>query len=250
VVAEVRRLLVVFAHPDDETFICGGTLAKMAKEGIEVMLVCATKGEMGRRMGKPPFSNRETLGLLRDIELKNACEALGITHLRYLGLIDKMVEFENEDQLAGRIVRIIREWKPQVVLTFHERFGGHADHCAIGRVATLAFQRAGEAKWYTDQETDGLAPYQPERLHFIAWHDMAKNAASLGIDPAQVTTVDIQTAAREKMLAFRAHISQSQLDVGLWKPDDLVVKRFGGQEYFLQGNKPYYKGERHLFEHA
>ncbi len=56
-----RKLLAVFAHPDDETFICGGTLARYAKLGVEITLLCATKGAMGRRMGTPPFVNRETM---------------------------------------------------------------------------------------------------------------------------------------------------------------------------------------------
>ncbi len=56
------KLLAVFAHPDDETFICGGTLAKYASEGVEIALVSATRGEMGRRMGNPPYLNRSRWG--------------------------------------------------------------------------------------------------------------------------------------------------------------------------------------------
>lgn len=59
--SEIRKLLAVFAHPDDESFICGGTLAKYASAGVEITLVSATRGEMGRRMGNPPYLNRETM---------------------------------------------------------------------------------------------------------------------------------------------------------------------------------------------
>ncbi|WP_207205070.1 PIG-L family deacetylase [Peribacillus sp. TH16] len=70
--------MVILAHPDDESFLCGGTIAKISKLGVQVTLLCATKGEMGRRMGNPILTTRESLPKLRELELKNACEELGI----------------------------------------------------------------------------------------------------------------------------------------------------------------------------
>jgi N-acetylglucosamine malate deacetylase 2 len=141
--APQRKLLAVFAHPDDESFICGGTLAKYASEGVEITLVSATKGDMGRRMGNPPYLNRETMAAARELELRQACECLGIRHLMFLGIRDKTVEFIDADSLADRIADLIRETNPDVVLTFHEVWGGHPDHCAIGKATTTAFRRAG-----------------------------------------------------------------------------------------------------------
>lgn len=74
-----QRLLVVLAHPDDESFLCGGTIAKMSERGVHITLLCATKGEMGRRMGNPILTSRETLPGVRVRELKSACKELGST---------------------------------------------------------------------------------------------------------------------------------------------------------------------------
>ncbi len=242
-----RKLLAVFAHPDDETFICGGTLARFAKEGVRITLVSATKGEMGRRMGKPPFVNRETMPALREQELRKACGILGIQDLRFLGIRDKLVEFEPLEKLVGRIVTVIRELRPQVVLTFHEKIGGHPDHCAIGKAATLAFQQAGDPNRYPEHRGQGLKPFAPERLYFISFGEAMKRPERYGFLPEQITRIDVSACRAEKMRAFRAHRSQTELDSWLWGSDSDVMRKFSGEEYFIQGNMPFRKGERDLF---
>lgn len=119
-----RKLLAVFAHPDDESFICGGTLAKYARLGVEITLVSATRGEMGRRMGNPPYVNRETMPTVREKELREACEVLGIHRLIFLDIRDKTVQFLDPEWLTERIAALIKEVEPDVVLTFHEKLGG------------------------------------------------------------------------------------------------------------------------------
>lgn len=143
-----RHLLVVFPHPDDETFACGGTIASHAAAGTPVTYLCATRGEMGRRMGKPAFATRESLPLLREQELRQACAALGIADLRLLGICDKTVEFLDPAALAARIGAVIDEVRPSLVLTFHPVHGGHPDHCAVGAAtvqAVAARPRAGRS---------------------------------------------------------------------------------------------------------
>jgi bacillithiol biosynthesis deacetylase BshB2 len=234
--AVAKRIVAVFAHPDDETFVCGGTLAKYAKEGASITLLCATKGEMGRRMGTPPFANRETMPKLREGELREACRLLGIQDLRFLGIRDKLVECENAESLTLRIMEVIRERKPQVVLTFHERIGGHPDHCAIGRATTLACQRV----------RDEL----PEmRLFFITYGETMKKPEPYGFHKEQISVIDIGAHRKTKMLAFRAHRSQTEMDKSLWRPDDKVIQRFGTAEYFIQGSTPFVPGETDLFSH-
>lgn len=88
--------------------------------------------------------NRETMGAAREQELRNACASLGIRDLRFLDIRDKTVEFIDEELLIGRIAGLMEEIEPDVVLTFHERLGGHPDHCAIGKATTAAFRRLGE----------------------------------------------------------------------------------------------------------
>lgn len=242
-----RKLLAVFAHPDDETFICGGTLSRYAKEGAAITLISATKGEMGRRMGKPPFVNRETMPKLREKELMKACEHLEIQDLRFLGIRDKTVEYANFEELVGRIVGIIREIEPEVVLTFHEKLGGHPDHCAIGLAAIAAFRQSGDPSRYNEQLKEGLRPYASSKLYFVSFGDAMKQPEKYGLSKDQITQIDVSCSTKEKMLAFRAHRCQTELDEWLWGPDNKVLQHFGKYEYFIQGEGRRNAGETDLF---
>ncbi|MBP3963825.1 PIG-L family deacetylase [Paenibacillus lignilyticus] len=215
-----RKLLAVFAHPDDESFICGGTLAKYAAEGVEITLVSATKGDMGRRMGNPPYLNRETMAAAREQELREACDCLGIGRLIFFGLRDKTVEFADEELLIGRIEALIREVEPDVVLTFHERYGGHPDHCAIGKAATEAFRRSADKG----------------ALFFITFGDALKHPEHFGYTAKDVVRVDVQAHNAAKLAAFRAHRCQTEIDEWVWQPDKAALSRFGKYEYFLKGD--------------
>lgn len=219
--APLRKLLAVFAHPDDESFICGGTLAKYASEGVEVTLVCATRGEMGRRMGNPPYLNRETMAAARERELREACACLGIEHLRFLDIRDKTVEFVEEGRLAERIKDIIRELEPDIVFTFHEVLGGHPDHCAIGKATTAAFHQAA----------------LPGDLYFISYGDAMEHPEPFGYSRKDVVKIDVCAHLEAKLAAFRAHRCQTEIDEWVWLPDHEALAKFGRYEYFLKGNK-------------
>ncbi|QHW31403.1 LmbE family protein [Paenibacillus rhizovicinus] len=218
--APKRKLLAVFAHPDDETFICGGTFAKYAAEGVEMTLVSATRGEMGRRMGNPPYLNRETIAPARELELREACDHLGIGNLMFFDIRDKTVEFEDEELLTRRIEDLIREIDPDVVLTFHELYGGHPDHCAIGKVTTAAFRRSA---------TRGA-------LYFITFGDAMERPERYGHTRKDVIKVDVQAYNEAKLAAFRAHRCQTEIDEWVWLSDKEALSRFGRYEYFLKGD--------------
>ena len=241
-------LLVALAHPDDETFICGGALAAFAAAGGAIHLVCATRGEHGRRLGDPPYTTREGLPVEREAELREACRALGIGGLTLLGLRDKCLEFEDEDALAARFALHMRRVRPEGVLTFHEDRGGHPDHCAVGRAATLAWRRAGEPVWHPEQLAGGVRAFQPARLYYLAGGDLAKEPAKHGLTADQITAVECRPVARQKMSAFRAHRTQTQMDRDLWDADEgKVLARFArGTEFFQQANPPFAPGERGL----
>lgn len=185
-----RHVLVVLAHPDDETFGCGGTIALHAKAGTPVTYVCATRGEMGRSMGNPVFATRESMPLLREKELRDACAVLGVGDLRFLGLRDKTVEFVDPDLLAGRIRAIIDEVKPSLVITFYPGYGVHPDHNAIG-VATI-------------KAIAGMPKAERPEVHCKAF---GHNVEDLG--PAQ--EVDVTSVLDAKLKAFEAHRSQTQV---------------------------------------
>lgn len=241
------RLLVVLAHPDDETFICGGALAAFSRAGGDIHLVVATRGEHGRRLGRPPFATRETLPDLREQELRAACRALGIARLSLLGLRDKCLEFEDPDALAGRVAFHIRRDRPEALLTFHPERGGHSDHCAIGRAATAAWERAGDPLRYPEQLVSGLAPFQPGRLYRLSSAEVATHPGQHGHTPEQFTRVHVGAVAGAKLAAYRAHRSQTQLDAALWEEGEGPVSRMaGGTEWFEQVNPPFTAGESGL----
>lgn len=219
--APLKKLLAVFAHPDDESFICGGTLAKYASQEVDITLVSATRGEMGRRMGNPPYLNRESMAAAREIELRNACDHLGIRQLQFLDIRDKTVEFIDENRLTTRIAELIHEIDPDVVLTFHEKLGGHPDHCAIGKATTAAFQRTG----------------QRGSLYFISFGDAMERPERYGYSHKDVVKIDVHAHLDAKLAAFRAHRCQTEIDEWVWQSDQEAKARFGKHEYFLKADR-------------
>ena len=175
-----KRLLFAFPHPDDESFGPGGTIAKYAREGVDVHYVCATRGEVGTvdpEMLKPyeHLPEDQRLGALRGQELRRAADILKLTGLHYLGYRDSGMPgteanrdpraFINADpeRVTGQLVKILRSVQPQVVVTF-DPFGGygHPDHIFIHQRVTEAFHAAGDAACYPEAG----APYQPQKLYW------------------------------------------------------------------------------------
>jgi LmbE family N-acetylglucosaminyl deacetylase len=168
-----RKILSVLAHPDDESFGMGGTLAKYAAEGVEVHLICATRGEAGE-VDPEYLKGHTSIAALRVEELNCAVKELGIEPVRLLEYRDSGMtgSADNEnpralinaplDQVAGEIADIIREIKPQVVLTF-DPIGGyrHPDHIFIHEAATRAFKLAGDAAYPGNHPS-----YQPAKLYY------------------------------------------------------------------------------------
>ncbi len=145
--------------------------------GWRVVLAVATRGEAGE-IADPSLATPDTLGEVREGELRAACEVLGIEEVRFLGYCDSGMAGtpENElptslhradpEQVTGRLVALIREVRPQIVLTF-EPFGiyGHPDHIAVSRYTTQAFDLAGDPMAYPSAED----PWGPQRLYYCAF---------------------------------------------------------------------------------
>jgi bacillithiol biosynthesis deacetylase BshB2 len=136
-----KHVLVVFPHPDDESFGPAGTIKKYTESGVPVTYACLTLGEMGRNMGNPQFANRESLPELRKKELLEACDILGIKDLRMLGYRDKTIEFEDESEVIDRIKKIILEVKPSLIITHYPGYGVHPDHDATGKATVAAVKQ-------------------------------------------------------------------------------------------------------------
>lgn len=130
-----KHVVIVFPHPDDESFGTAGVIKKFREEGVPVTYLCGTLGEMGRNMGTPPFANRETLKNFRKEELKDACEFLDIDY-EVLGFRDKTIEFEKVEDAAARVKEALDRIEPSLVITHYPEHGVHPDHNALG-VATI-----------------------------------------------------------------------------------------------------------------
>lgn len=187
-IEDVTSLLVVLAHPDDESFGTAGIMALLRARGIPVAYICATGGQMGRHMGVPPTGTRESLPWRRRIELDNAMRAVGVTDVHRLGLWDKTVEFEDEDVLARRIGAIMEKMKPSHVITFHTVHSGHPDHMAVGRATFAAV---------------GALP-EDQRPH--VWCP-AVRSDEIELD-LPLLVVDVEAAEEAKRAAFFSHKSQ------------------------------------------
>jgi len=159
------RILAVFAHPDDESICAGGTLAKYAAEGAEIMVVSATRGDAGQihDAGAAP---RRTLGRIREQELRLACRRLGIRHVACLDYGDGTLDRLAPQLLARHITQLIRSFRPAIVLTFGpDGAYGHPDHIAIGAATTVACDMAGDAMAFTEQLADGLTLWKPDAVY-------------------------------------------------------------------------------------
>jgi LmbE family N-acetylglucosaminyl deacetylase len=149
---ESLKLLVVFAHPDDESMGMGGTLAKYSAEGVETHLVCGSRGERGWFGPEEQNPGFEILGQTRTVELERAVRALGMKSVNFLGYMDGDVDKADHAEAVSRIAAHIRRIKPQVVVTFPPDGNyGHPDHIAVGQFTSAAIVCAADSA-YTDAE--------------------------------------------------------------------------------------------------
>lgn len=126
-----KHVVVIYAHPDDESFGAAGTIINFRKQEVPVTYLCGTLGEMGRNMGSPIFANRETLPKIREQELYDACKYLDI-NVRLLGYRDKTIEYEDRHEVAHHIKGILEDIKPSLVITHYPDYAVHPDHNALG----------------------------------------------------------------------------------------------------------------------
>jgi len=191
-------MLVVVAHPDDETFGMGGTLALYAYLGVEIHLICTTRGEVGE-VDAEKMKGFSSIGDLREHELRCAANVLGLREVHFLGYRDSGMPGSDEnkhpdafinasvDDVAEIIAVMMREIKPDVVLTF-DPIGGymHPDHIAAHKATVAAFELASDKSFVTNQ----LKSFQPKKLYF---HIIPRTFLKLvvrfmplfGVDPSQ-----------------------------------------------------------------
>jgi N-acetylglucosamine malate deacetylase 2 len=211
-----QRILVVLPHPDDEAFGLSGTLAKYISQGAQVTYACLTLGEMGRNMGIPPFATRVTLPEIRKKELEQSCRAIGIQDLRMLGFHDKTIEFEDREQLDGRISALLTELNPSLVITFYPGFSVHPDHDACGAAVIRTIGRL------------------PEDRRPLVYCLAFSNNHEQSIGKADVIN-DVKDFINAKMESIKAHRSQFQAAelLGNGKLSDKEIQdRFGTERFW------------------
>jgi len=184
--AQSRRLLGVFAHPDDEVFCVGGTLAQWAEAGGETMILCATRGEAGQ-IQDARAATRSTLGSVREYELRAACAQLGVRHVECLDYGDGTLAEVDVATLAGHIATAIRAFQPDVVVTFGPDGGsGHPDHIAISRATTEACQVVAREDGWLPQPYYSVFPRQHGWLCHRLAHWLTTHGTTFRASPGSV----------------------------------------------------------------
>jgi LmbE family N-acetylglucosaminyl deacetylase len=215
-------LLAVFAHPDDETFRPGGTLALLAQAEVRVHLLTFTRGEAGS-CGDPPLCTSQELATVRERELRCACGVLGIAPPRVLNYADGHLAEADAEPLITHILAAIQDTGAHVLLSFGpDGLSGHPDHVTVGRCAAEAFRRAENiAALYTVAVPASLA----EALGMRQVRAVPDDHIALAVDASAVWET--------KLAAIRCHATQLGASPMMQAPVE-SQRRFFGVEHFVR----------------
>lgn len=225
-----RSILVVLAHPDDESFPIGGTLARYSVEGTRIVLVSATRGEAGI-----PGLTAERVGQIREGELLAASQILGLAEVRFLGYMDGELAHADRDEVIACLVEAVNEIRPPVVITFGpDGISGHADHVAISALTTAAFDCAN----------------LPAALFYVSPSNATFQAcgvvASQTVTDRPIAAIDVSQYLVQKVRAMQCHASQHQPCPGM--PEEEAA-RLACHEYFSIARPESWRGDvTDLFE--
>ena len=208
-----QRAMSIHAHPDDQEFTVGGTLAKWARAGCEVITVCITSGGAGSNKYTPPDMTRRALVAIREEEQREAGRILGVKDTIFLGHEDGMLE--PSIALRKELARLIRRFRPEAVLTgdpttrfYGSTYMNHPDHRVAADVALDAvFPSAGTRLIFPELLDVGLEPHE---VHQVYIHGAERPD----------TYVDISDVLDVKVAALRAHKSQ----MGEWDPAEMIAQ--------------------------
>jgi N-acetylglucosamine malate deacetylase 2 len=214
----MEKVVCIFAHPDDEAFGPGGTIAKLALTH-EVSIICATKGEAGNNDHPDKTS---TLQSLREQELQESAKVLGVKHVYFLGFEDGTLCNNLYHKIAGKIKDILEDIKPQTLLTYeHRGVSGHIDHITMSMVTAYVGHRLPFVKkiMYYALERSRSSGREDYFIYFPP-----------GYHPSEIhETVDISSVMEKKITAMKKHRSQ-QKDLDRILPR---LEKFPAEEHFL-----------------
>ncbi len=207
----MRRLLCVTAHPDDEAGSFGGSLLLYRERGVETYVICLTPGQAATHRGTT--RSDEELAAQRRAEFAASCKILKVTRGEVLDHRDGALDRADFYRVVGDLVRRIRSIRPQVMVTYGPEGSvtTHPDHSMAGIFATMAFEWAGRGSRFPDQLTDGLKPYQAQKLYYGTALFTLPGREVISPAPA-TTTIEIgPERLATKIQAFKQHTTQAPL---------------------------------------
>lgn len=227
------KILGIFAHPDDEAIIVGGTIAKAISLGHEVYLVCATKGEASSAFDRD-YCTREQLPEIRGKEFLKACEILGVTEGKLLDYLDGTLAKQKQSLGVGVIMAEIQRIEPDIILTFEpEGISFHSDHKTIHQWVMKALQdpwfddRSTQIYWTTVNQKAGRV-----REDRLMGHPAKDITSRVIIEPWMTTKRDAVMAHRTQMPLFlrTGLISENELGRNFKYEYFIRVDRMGNPE--------------------
>ena len=267
-------VLAVFAHPDDEGFGFGGSLAMLAARGARITLVCATNGDVGE-ISDPSLATPENLYQVRQEELRQAMKVTGVNDVRFLGYRDSGMDGTPDnnhpnslyqatpDDVVAKLVEIIREVRPDVVFT-HDPTGGygHPDHVAVQQRTARAFEAAGDADAFNEPLSGDRQAWTPGFLYYVcfprrSFRRMWERMVELGIEPpfasleaekigspdeAVTTTIDVSPYVGTKTASLACHRTQMDPNGPFAQLPEDLMREIMSTEFFTlavsQGDDP------------
>ena len=258
-----KRILGLFAHPDDEILGPGGTMALYASQGARVETVCTTRGEAGE-ISDPTLSTPENLGQVREQEMLCAARALGIQKVHFLGYRDSGMDGTDENQhpaayinaptktVIAQLVQIIRDLRPHILITFEPYGGyGHPDHIAIHTHTHLAYTAAADPSYKPELGN----PWQAHRLFYDVilmsfFERMMARMQAHGIDIGEMVArfegrrekgwpegkvtciMDVSATVDAKFIAYQCHRTQFGNESLFRRLPEKDMKELQSQEFF------------------
>lgn len=250
-----RRMMVVTAHPDDESLGFGGVLARYASEGVETFLVTATRGQGGRYFGHAAGTaehpGRDALASIRERELHAAAAVLGISRVTVLDYQDQHLDEADSGEGVATLVAEIRKVRPDILLTFApDGAYGHPDHIAVSQLTTAAAVASADISYgapaarrltahtvsklyYAAWTADAWAVYQRAFRKLVSVVDGVERQATPWADWSITTTIDTRPWWPVVWRAVSCHESQTSAYAGLAAlgPDD-HERLWGSQSFY------------------
>lgn len=211
---EQLRLMCILAHPDDESLGTGGILARYATEGIATYLVTATRGQRGWFGAPGEYPGSDTLGRIREQELREAARVLGLREVIVLDHMDGDLDRADPAEVIGQLAAHIRRVRPQVVVTFDPNgYYGHPDHIAISQFTSAALVLAAGAG-----DNGVLPPHRVSKLYYLVPFEEARAAyeAAFGDLVMTIDGVERRTVSWEDW-AISARIDTSAYWEQVWR---------------------------------